>query len=608
MLSRSSAGCIISITRLLEHFNDENTKKFKQLLMNELGCTNETQLWHRILPSLSHLMTNESLMTLKEETIKIAEQQQSNNCTTISVYKQVQKKYKDKLSNLHSDIIDYLATFLEKQESIELGYLNKQLYIETQKQSYLLKRHNDDTFLLSSGKIHRLYWKHSNPFSYSLPHSVNICVSTAQKYNRAHALIQSSQWYQNMFSVLNAFTCNHFGYLAAVPIEKFFSKNINNEHVNYKSKYKQNNCRRSGRLQQIEKFQCMSNKCDEYIADMKDSAQKFCNNFQQYYNSNNIINNNTKKNINNVHVDTTVSNCSCDNNNKIRGIKQLIIGRHVKTTRNDPGMKSSKQILLTLGPISDKISIQNGSICIDNQDEFMKIFHPRLKVFEFDDTSEIILSNKINDNDKDDIDNLDLNFDGLSSDGGLQLSFIVGQSLDIYKEDSFTKFVNQLQSRGIRLWHEINCFTLTLLTSLKIHESWLRTVLLTVFNMNIRDDTNDTNEIGAYDDNQHIDNICNIINIDIGTQKRVVVKIGECTPNLWHVAKVLEFLTLHRSKIFNKMNSNVSNVSFELSFAEYSLPITAGNWESEMWSYTSDVEYSTDENKIEYKECDLSQE
>ena len=186
----SSAGCIISITRLLEHFNDENTQKFKQLLMKELGCTNETQLWHRILPLLSHLMTNESHMTLKKETIVIAEQQTSNN-NNISVYKQMHKRYKDKLSNLHSDIIDYLATFLKKRQSIELGYLNKQLYIETQKQSYLVKRHNDHTFLLSDLKIDRLHWKHANLFSYSLPHSVKINVSTEKN------LIVHMHWYNH---------------------------------------------------------------------------------------------------------------------------------------------------------------------------------------------------------------------------------------------------------------------------------------------------------------------------------------------------------------------------------------------------------------------------
>ena len=51
------------------------------------------------------------------------------NKNSITMYKYMQQQYNDPLSQLHSDIIDYFGTFLSKQESIELGYLNRQLYI-----------------------------------------------------------------------------------------------------------------------------------------------------------------------------------------------------------------------------------------------------------------------------------------------------------------------------------------------------------------------------------------------------------------------------------------------------------------------------------------------
>ena len=62
-----------------------------------------------------------------------------------SIYKNIRSNYKDDFSNLHSDIIDHFGTFLTKKESIQFGYLNRQLYIETQKNSFLLKRQNDPT-------------------------------------------------------------------------------------------------------------------------------------------------------------------------------------------------------------------------------------------------------------------------------------------------------------------------------------------------------------------------------------------------------------------------------------------------------------------------------
>ena len=46
--------------------------------------------------------------------------------------------HKDPLSSLNSDIIDHIGAFLTKKASIEFGYVNKQLYIETRKLSYIL--------------------------------------------------------------------------------------------------------------------------------------------------------------------------------------------------------------------------------------------------------------------------------------------------------------------------------------------------------------------------------------------------------------------------------------------------------------------------------------
>ena len=81
--------------------------------------------------------------------------------TNMTVCKYVQQQHNDIISKLHThDIIDHLGTFLSKQQSIELGYLNKQLFVETQKHSYLLKTcngHDGDLYLDDDNMLNRLF-------------------------------------------------------------------------------------------------------------------------------------------------------------------------------------------------------------------------------------------------------------------------------------------------------------------------------------------------------------------------------------------------------------------------------------------------------------------
>ena len=61
-----------------------------------------------------------------------------------------------------------MGTFLSKKQSIEFGYLNKQLYIETltQKQSYLAIRCNGSCFHLNNARIDRMISTRSDGFDY----------------------------------------------------------------------------------------------------------------------------------------------------------------------------------------------------------------------------------------------------------------------------------------------------------------------------------------------------------------------------------------------------------------------------------------------------------
>ena len=66
----SGTASVVSIILLLKHFNETNGQKFKHLLLKELECSDETQFLCKIIQTLSRSLTNESLIRLKNETIK----------------------------------------------------------------------------------------------------------------------------------------------------------------------------------------------------------------------------------------------------------------------------------------------------------------------------------------------------------------------------------------------------------------------------------------------------------------------------------------------------------------------------------------------------------
>ena len=159
-----------------------------------------------------------------------------------------------------------------------MGYLNKQLYIETQKQSYLLKRNNDESFHIDEFNVDRYFWHATNPFAYSLPKSLFIYHAGMSKFDYPSLLLQSSKWYNNLFNVLNNFSCQNFNYLSSIPIDKFFDQNGRSKK----------HCKHSGRLEQIQKFKCILKHQEQWLetyqrVTMKNSVTKFCNKFNNYF-------------------------------------------------------------------------------------------------------------------------------------------------------------------------------------------------------------------------------------------------------------------------------------------------------------------------------------
>ena len=205
---------VVETARLVKHFNKENIEKFKETLFKHLKCSNEQDFICTVLNQLYQhpILSDHTFSSLKSDAITIAQNQIVSK--NRNLYDFVLTQYTDILSKLPSNTIDYVGSFLNKSESIEFGYLNKQLYIETQKQSYLFQRKNDPELKLDMPKLESLLSsKNNNPFHYSLPTQLRIHseipyernISKAQqketqrRVNKIAPLLKT-KWFESLFS------------------------------------------------------------------------------------------------------------------------------------------------------------------------------------------------------------------------------------------------------------------------------------------------------------------------------------------------------------------------------------------------------------------------
>ena len=197
-MERSNFANILITTRLLPYFSDDNVAAMKSCIFGELKCQNEKEFLCKVLIMINSSLSNKSTAILKDKALEIADLQplslsatsniDKHNCndnqsqtalvlsktqTTYTVYKFIENKQNNSSFNLNSYHIDLIGSFLTKQESISLGYLNKQLYIETQKLSYLLQRCKDTNmnqpFSLNSYCVSGLLWSESSAYNYNFP-------------------------------------------------------------------------------------------------------------------------------------------------------------------------------------------------------------------------------------------------------------------------------------------------------------------------------------------------------------------------------------------------------------------------------------------------------
>ena len=226
-----------------------------------------------------------------------------------------------------------MGTFSNKKQSIEFGYLNQQLYIETQKHSYLLKRCKDDNYnlVLNDQKTSRLLQSQSNSFNYSFPTDL-----TLEWYNK-HQVSKFSN-FDLFFRQLKVLQCYSFTSLSYIPCDALFSHSTI--------------ANRDDKLQKLTLRLNFTGIPNGQI----DAIKEFCERFDE-------------------HAPQAIGfEDSVDNNSKIRCIKQLkfsVDGLLIVTNKKmrTAAKQARKQLLMRLCNISESICLSVGLLVINTIEE-----------------------------------------------------------------------------------------------------------------------------------------------------------------------------------------------------------------------------------------------
>ena len=377
---------VVAITKVVAHFNDENLLKFKQVLFEQLNCSNESEFICKALRALVPQINAKEATKIKQEATKIAATQQSVDYPQLTLHQAIEKQLStnDRLSRLPSDTIDYVGRFLNKRESVHLGYLNRQLYIETQKHLYVLKRRlntNDSCKLslkhnkLTKGAIAGIYG-----YGYGSPASLNVSYTRNGEIDTIGKKFIGSSCFSNLFSALNSFCCK-LEWLEYVPINILFNKR--------KSKYIRD------RLSRFEIKIGFRHDRDEpvsvtMIRDNHDqSITKFENNIVHFFGNGNFNNINSKLNCIRT-IGSLVLNIMHDDVYAGRQLKRLLIFL--------APFAHSIHILSSCSSITG--SWTNEENKINTMKDFETIFHKDIEELsveqDIDDLIDIVKMNGIN--------------------------------------------------------------------------------------------------------------------------------------------------------------------------------------------------------------------
>ena len=123
-MERSTFANVLIATRLLPHFNADSIAAIKSCIFKQFNCSNEAEFLCKVLKCMHKSLSNESSTIIKNKSIEIADSQEIENIneksSNLTVYKYISHEYNDDLSQLNSDIIDYIGSFLSKKNLLNL--------------------------------------------------------------------------------------------------------------------------------------------------------------------------------------------------------------------------------------------------------------------------------------------------------------------------------------------------------------------------------------------------------------------------------------------------------------------------------------------------------
>ena len=286
-MGRSNFANVLITTRLLPYFNNDNVAAMKSCIFGELKCANEKEFLCKVLTLINASLSNKSTTIIKNKAMEIADSQPLSLLTKAksasTVLKLIEDRYNDPLSNLNGYIIDLVGLFLTKQESILFGYLNKQLYIETQKLSYLLQRCKDTyqnrlsshPFVLDLSRASALLWSGSSAYNYNFPLHLSLTNTYCRFGSRIRypwKQILKKKFFSNFFLRVNYLECHILDLIPHIPISVLFNSRCKFYDSDESREY----------MPQFSIAGSYPNNDTDYDKRFESSIDSFCQKFEKY--------------------------------------------------------------------------------------------------------------------------------------------------------------------------------------------------------------------------------------------------------------------------------------------------------------------------------------
>lgn len=350
-MEASRLSKIIFTTKHVETFSATDVRVFKRCFMKELNCESEGQLWCKIMLMIRESLSNDTIDSLKHEAIAINEK---NN------FRVVKRTSQRNLHFLSALSLARIASFLTKTESLKLGYINRDLYIQTQKRSYLLKRHERYQMVLREGTIFSKLNHVVNNFAYSAPYSLTLYAYCHERSSLMHKWMKSD-WFQTLFKSLRKCSIEHSKFLPYVPSRWLFSKH-------------------SKKVLDL-KLHFGSSRCSETSV-IERNVNNFISSYQNYFTNDCQSNLNLIRQIDLLSI-TRTQPISTEVNSETHPDAQLT------ATENS----YIKPLLLSLSSNYRKLFMENcGMLSFDNLQDLRSLLHDRLKELKIDSRTELIVT------------------------------------------------------------------------------------------------------------------------------------------------------------------------------------------------------------------------